>query len=242
MIKKIVFGVKSNMTNKLSELTWEEIKYNSKKDEKLIIPIGTCEQHGKHLPLNTDTLIAEYMAEILSKELGIMIAPTVNYGINLPCDRYYSGTSSIDKEVLSKTIHQITDWGELQGFKKFFLITAHGDPFHIEALKSVKKDIIHVLEIYDVEIDDILEKQTCVKHACEAETSVMLYLFPDKVRTDIIYDFETPFEEFIHYLEHRKDESIENSPGCQGYPSFANPKKGKFIFERIKEKCLKSFS
>lgn len=68
---------------KLEELTWKEVEEYLKTDKRLIVPIGTCEQHGLHLPLNTDTLVADKLAEYLSQETGILVSPTLNYGINL---------------------------------------------------------------------------------------------------------------------------------------------------------------
>lgn len=222
----------------LSEFTWEEISLYLRKKNGLIVPVGICEQHSKHLPLNTDTLISEYISNYLSEMTNILVSPSVNYGIGLPCDRYYPGTSSVQYEDLKNYVSSIVKWWRLQGFKKFFVITAHGDPFHLKALRETGYEGVYVLDVYDIDFDGILEKQDEVKHACEAETSVILYLYPEKVRIDKIEDFETPFEEFKDYLYHKKDEPIEGSPGCQGYPSFATREKGKKILKRMEENAL----
>jgi len=222
----------------LSNLTWEAVSYYLKEKDSLIIPIGICEQHSKHLPLNTDTLVAEYIAAFLSEQTGILIAQTFHYGVGFPCDRFFSGSSSISYENLNRTITSLINWWKLQGFEKFFLISAHGDIFHLKALKEVNHDNVFVLEVYNINFDGILDKQKTVKHACEAETSVMLYLFSEKVRTNKIEDFETPFEEFKAYLHHLKDDPIPDSPGCQGYPSYATKQKGEKIVAIIKENAL----
>jgi creatinine amidohydrolase len=62
----------------LSNLTWEEVSHYLKEKDSLIFPIGISEQHSKHLPLNTDTLVAEYIAVFLSEQTGILIAPTLH--------------------------------------------------------------------------------------------------------------------------------------------------------------------
>lgn len=223
----------------LDKLTWLEIKQYLEHNKSMIIPVGTCEQHSKHLPLNTDTLITERIAYFLSEETGIIIAPTINYGINLPCDRYYSGTTSLTEPILQKLLSSIIEWWKLQGFEKFYILSAHGDTVHLNALSKVDKADIHVLELYDLDVEDILEKQKKVKHAGEAETSLMLFLYPEMVRKDEIEDFETPFEVFKDYLEHKKIEPIKGSPGCQGYPSVATKEKGRIIFSRMKKRALK---
>jgi len=222
----------------LADLRWDEVSVYLKEKDGLIIPIGMCEQHSKHLPLNTDTLVAEYICNYLSEKTKMLVAPTFNYGVGLPCDRFYPGSSSIQYEDLRNTISSLISWWKLQGFKKFFLISAHGDPFHLKALRETGYDRVFVLEVYDINLDGILEKQKTAKHAGEAETSAMLYLFPEKVIKGKIEDFETPFEEFKDYLNHLRDEPILNSPGCQGYPTFATKEKGGKIVEIMKENAL----
>ncbi len=59
----------------LADLTWEEVNYYLREKDSLIIPAGICEQHSKHLPLNTDTIVAEYISKNLSQKTGILIAP-----------------------------------------------------------------------------------------------------------------------------------------------------------------------
>ncbi|MFH1851320.1 MAG: creatininase family protein [Candidatus Neomarinimicrobiota bacterium] len=222
----------------LADLTWEEVSAYLSKQDSLIIPAGICEQHSKHLPLNTDTIIAEYIADYLSRKTGILIAPTVNYGVGLPCDKIYAGTTSIEYEDLNNTLTAIIDWWKFQGFKNFFIVTAHNDPFHMQALRNIGHPNVFVLDIYAVAYDGILEKQSSTKHAGEIETSVLLYLYPEKVRKTKIEDFETPFEEFKDYLYHLKMTPIPSSPGCQGYPSFATAEKGARIVGLIKENAL----
>lgn len=223
---------------KLESLTWPEVKNYLRNKQSIIIPVGTCEQHGEHLPLNTDTLVAEYISDYLSDVMEVLVAPNVNYGVNLPCDRFYSGTTTVSEGVLKSYVSALLDWWELQGFNQFYIVTSHGDPIHLRALKGINSEKISVLELYNLDLLGILEKQKNVKHACEGETSVMLYLFPDKVRKDKIKDFETPFEIFKDYLDHTKMDPIENSTGCQGYPSYASVEKGEKIINLMKKKSL----
>ncbi|MDD5656836.1 MAG: creatininase family protein [Elusimicrobia bacterium] len=223
---------------KLADLTWPEAAARIAANPQLTIPVGTVEQHGRHLPLNTDILVAESCAEFLSNEFGLLIAPTVNYGVNLPCDRIYPGTTTIPAETLQSTLSSLVEWWKLQGFQRFLVLSAHGDPHHIRALRDAASACAHVLELYDFKMDDLLETQPCAKHACEAETSIMLHLFPALVRQDQIVDFETPFEQFRPYLHHEKTDPIAGSPGCQGYPSRASAEKGKRLWTRMQEHAL----
>lgn len=209
-------------------------------NRNLIIPVGTCEQHGPHLPLNNDILCAEYFAQELSKATGCLIAPTINYGVNLPCDRAFAGTTSISKETLVKFVGEIVDWWRSQGFEMFFIITFHGDPFHIEALSSISEDV-HLIEPYEIDYSDILDKQTTMRHACEAETSVALYLYPKKVKILSMNESDIVFEDFRDYLFHEKTDTPKGYIGCLGYPKSADAQKGKIIVERMKDRVFSEY-
>lgn len=223
---------------KLCEQTWEQVTGYLKKHNELIIPIGTCEQHGKHLPISTDTIIAEYFADYLSKKTGIIIAPTVNYGVNTPCDRLISGTTSISESTLKQTVSEIINWWKDQGFKKFYCISAHGDIFHIRAIKKSNPRFVEVLELFRIDYKNILQKQDECEHACEAETSVMLYLFPTLVIKSRVEDYYASSEEIQPRIEHKNPRPLRNCPGSVGFPSFATKEKGQLIIDRMRRKSL----
>jgi creatinine amidohydrolase len=67
------------------------------RDHRLIIPGGTCEQHGPHLPLGSDSIIVERLASDLSAEFGVLVAPTVEYGVNVETERGFAGNASVRK-------------------------------------------------------------------------------------------------------------------------------------------------
>ena len=217
----------------LVDLTWSEVeKYISEVNDNLIIPVGTCEQHGHHLPLGNDTFIVEYMADILSEKTNALVAPAINYGVNLPCDVHLAGTTSIKPETLMEIILSITDWWRKQGFKHFLLLTYHGDPFHIQAMEKISDDIM-LYEIAEIDYSDILEKQSSIRHACEAETSVALYLYPEKVKMESVREHDIQFDDFRKYLFHEDSSLPEGYVGNLGYPSYATKEKGCEIINRM---------
>ena len=65
------------------------------RDPRLIIPVGTCEQHGPHLPMGGDTIIVERLARDLSAEFGVLLAPTMEYGVNAETERSFAGNASL---------------------------------------------------------------------------------------------------------------------------------------------------
>src|SRR5437868_7041209 len=85
------------------EMRPTEIAEVLSRDQRLIVPVGTCEQHGPHMPLGSDTIIVERLADDLSAEFGVLRAPTVEYGVNVVTEREYAGNGSITR----KTLHRI---------------------------------------------------------------------------------------------------------------------------------------
>lgn len=224
----------------MADMTFNEVSEHLKTDSTLIVPVGTCEQHGYHLPLNNDILAVEFFAGILSQKTGHLIAPTVNYGVNLPCDMLMTGTATLTCGLLREIIVSLTGWWRAQGFSRFILLTFHGDPFHIEALSNIGTDV-YLIEPYEIEYSDILEKQSTMRHACEAETSVALYLYPQKVRMNCVREHDIPYSIFEECLFHRNCTEPEGYVGNLGFPSAASAEKGKMLVERMIAKMMKDY-
>jgi len=219
----------------ISEMTRKEIKEYIGKSGTLILPVGTCEQHGFHLPLNTDTVCVEYFAKRLAKATGALIAPTLNYGVNLPVDKSFAGTAGITSELLRGQILELLNWWRHQGFSAFVILTYHGDPFHEDALSELGPDVLSV-RTYDIQYDDVLTMQDSVEHACEAETSMMMYLCPESVKIECAPEEELELPNHDDYLYHRNKDLpegyIDRMSGASGYPKMATPEKGKILAER----------
>ena len=191
--------------------------------------------------LGNDTFIAEYMANALSEKTKALVAPTINYGVNLPCDVHLTGTTSIKPETLREIIVSITDWWKRQGFKRFLLLTYHGDPFHIQAMENISDDI-KLYELSEIEYSDVLEKQSSIRHACEAETSVALFLYHEKVKMESVREHDIQFEDFKKYLFHEESSLPEGYVGNLGYPSYATKEKGRIIVNRMVDSMINECS
>jgi creatinine amidohydrolase len=118
---------------RLKEMIPSEVAAAQAADSRLIIPVGTCEQHGPHLPLSCDTLIVERLADDLSAEFCVIRAPTVEYGVNSTTERVFAGNGSVRKKTLHRMLNDLLDSWESCGFEEFILLTAHGHDPHQEA-------------------------------------------------------------------------------------------------------------
>ena len=68
---------------RLKEMRPDQVAAVLSRDQRLIVPVGTCEQHGPHMPLGADTIIVERLADDLSADFQVLRAPTLEYGVNV---------------------------------------------------------------------------------------------------------------------------------------------------------------
>ena len=111
---------------RLKELIPVEVAAILQEDPRLIVPVGTCEQHGPHLPLGCDTIIVERLADDLSAEFGVLRAPTVEYGVNVEAEQGFIGNGSVRKKTLHRMLNDLLASWESSGIREFILLTAHG--------------------------------------------------------------------------------------------------------------------
>ena len=136
----------------------------------VLVPVGSIEQHGPHLPLDTDTTIAVAVADRVASELpGSWVAPAVSYGSSGE-HQSFSGTASVGTEALThqlvELVRSLRTWAS-----RVVIVNAHGG--NVTALKA----------------SDELEWVPCATedvdlHAGYTETSLMLHLRPESVRLD----------------------------------------------------------
>lgn len=219
----------------LDELSWIDVAAHLARDSRLIVPVGAMEQHGPHLPLGTNVLIARRIALDLSTEFGVLRAPTFYYGVNVRTERAYAGTASMSKKTLNRALNEILSTWEQQGVTEFIIITAHRHEPHLEALASLltRRARIRVIEVWDVDVADLLLGQETPLHADEAETSLMLYLYPELVRMDRARDFELPPDAFRRYIRGSLPVPPAGGAGVVGRPCAATAETGRRIYERI---------
>ena len=205
---------------------------------RLIVPVGTCEQHGPHLPLGCDSVIVERLADDLSAEFGILVAPTIEYGVNVATARPLPGNASVRRKTLRRWVNDLLLEWERQGVEEFLILTAHGHAPHQEALGTVvtERARVRVIDIFSIELGSLFERAEGPIHGGEVDTSLLLFLAPHLVRMDEARDFILPETTVRRYRRGSTMRLPGVCPGSVGEPTRASAEKGQRVFEFIKER------
>ena len=219
----------------MKELTPSEVAALIAEDPRLIVPVGTCEQHGPHLPLGCDTFIVERLADDLSAEYGVLRAPTLEYGVNVEAERDFAGNGSVRKKTLHRMLNDLLASWEATGVREFILLTAHGHDPHQEALATVITSVsrVRVVDAFAVNVADLLEGQSEPMHGDEVDTSIMLHLAPHLVRMELAEDYMMSREALRRYRRGWL-RVPKGSSGSIGRPTLATAAKGKALYDRIR--------
>ncbi|MBN1214337.1 MAG: creatininase family protein [Candidatus Lokiarchaeota archaeon] len=210
------------------------------------IPIGSFEQHGPHLPPETDYLIAKKITKAIAKDFSKKILKGIKIGISTEHIEF-NMTRSITPEIFISKIKKVIS--KIGKKSILIIINAHGG--NIETLKEIQhlfQNQIIILNTFSLIKESLKQYRTSeiggICHAGEFETSLMMYLYPKKVKIqnlkkkDIVYvpSLDPNFEN-----EKPKDwKTIQFSKsGVLGDPLHANKRKGNIWFENIVKNALK---
>jgi len=221
-----------NTPVRLDRLSWPEAAEWFRGDPRLLLPVGSCMQHGPHLPLCTDTVIVERLARDVAARAGLLLAPTVAYGVACERDQAYAGTASLDRKTLHRVLNElVSTWGR-QGLEEIALITTNGFARNIQALAMVMADTVRVrsIDTHALDLSAFLVQGNAPERGGELETSLLLYLEPELVRQEWILD---SVSETMATGNARASSPMPGSPGVVGRPSLASAEKGKQIYEHI---------
>lgn len=221
---------------RLKEMRPAEIAAVLGRDQRLIVPVGTCEQHGPHMPLGSDTIIVERLADDLSAEFAVLRAPTVEYGVNVVTEREYAGNGSVSRKTLHRMLNDLVATWEASGVREFILLTAHEHDPHLEALSTLVTSVarVRVVDIFGIDFRDLLEGQGEPMHGDEVDTSLILFIAPHLVAQELAQDYMMSREELRRYRRGWL-KVPKGSPGSIGRPSLASVAKGAAIYKRIHE-------
>jgi len=170
----------------LQEMTWTDVKEYLGSSDMVIIPLGSTEQHGPHLPLGTDYFLAMGVLEKISAKTGVVVAPVLLAGYS----EYHSGfpgTLSIKPDTMVQVLFESAQMLLKYGFRRLMFFNSHGGN------NIVQQKIIHRInqetEAVAAAIGyggpiQVEDEEFFDWHAGIEETSDMLYLKPELVRME----------------------------------------------------------
>jgi creatinine amidohydrolase len=171
----------------LQEKSSQDVGDYLKSDDRVIIPVGSTEQHGSFAPLGTDTYVAVTLAEEASARAGVLTSPPLWFGWS-PHHLVRPGTISIRAEVLIEVLFDVIKSLADHGFRKFVIINGHRI-VNISWMQIAAERAQRELKVKVVIFDPAYMSKEIVKelgfgpigHAEEIEISHMLYRYPDLV-------------------------------------------------------------
>ncbi len=235
-------------TNVWNELRSPEIGEAAREGAVVLIPTGATEQHGAHLPVDTDivssTAVAMRAAEQVD-EFPVLVANAGHLGFSPECMEH-PGTISLRLETFVAMIADIVKSIYEHGFDKVMVVNGHGG--NIPPLRAAAWQLttdgypLAITTYWELIVDE--QKQYLqgpvhhIRHACEFETSMMLHLRPEGVEMDLAVDSTTPPWNPNLASDPLRNEGVffpsvfrRAGPGLVGAPSFATAETGKKLFE-----------
>ncbi|MCL2477991.1 MAG: creatininase family protein [Treponema sp.] len=176
------------------EQTRVQIAEFVKKNAVIILPIGTTEEHGLHLPVETDAIIAEYMGERLGQAcqgagLPVLVLRTIYYGFSMSIVRKWPGCPNINDRTFMDYIFSMIDSLVKEGFRKIVLLDCHGN--HDCLLRTVMREIADKHNVFIMTLapmtlgsavyNKIKKDKEGDIHGGEYETSCILHIAPHLV-------------------------------------------------------------
>jgi len=230
----------------IEEMTPQEITDALKEVDTVVVPLGSVEQHGSHLPVGTDTLIPITVAKRVAERTKVLVAPPIYYGNSLSMIGM-KGVFTVTPDTLASLLFDLCKSFSKQGFKKIVFLNGHGGNTQVLSFIGQKARMetgaliirIDWWEIVAQEILKICEKE--LEHADEGETSMMLACRPELVDMTEAAKDET-WDKLVKALTGGKPKNMPqvyvpfskwSKKGLIGDATKASKRKGEKILEAV---------
>jgi creatinine amidohydrolase len=183
------------VSRKLGELSWTDAQAARDRGALVLLPVGSTEAHGPHLPLATDAILSDELARRAAAALearghDVLVAPTLTYAITDYASEF-AGTISLEPETATALVADVCRSLIAQGFKRVCLVNSHLEPAHVASLKEACTRVEQrtgVRPLFPDQLDrrwartltEEYKRGAC--HAGSYETSLVLAARPELVR------------------------------------------------------------
>ena len=239
----------------MAEMTWYEFDERKEKDV-VILPVGSVEQHGPHLPLFTDTIISEGFAKLLGERVNGIVMPAINYGYkSQPASGggpLFPGTIDLNGKTLISLVMDILEELIRDGVKKIAIVNSHfeNQAFLLEAIDLVSKKMPTGTKIIMMSWWDLISQPTidkvfdevefpgwALEHAAITETSLILKFAPNLVHMDRLIDEK--IEEVPTYQVYPIPKDLVPKSGLLSIGRTSSKEKGELIINESLETMIK---
>ena len=225
---------------KLETLSWPAAERYFAANPVVVLPLGAAaKEHGPHLPLNNDALIACWFADALCRQRPIVVAPLINTSF-YPAFIDYPGSISLRMETARDLIVDCCNSLARHGLTRFYVLNTGLSTLRplAEARAQLAADRVFDYLVLDDALQalppDLLQQQYG-SHADEAETSLMLHIAPEVVDMTCAVDDGAEGE---GRLSRVRGEGLWSPSGVYGQSTLASADKGRIIAECILQHCL----
>lgn len=229
-----------------NRLTWEEMNEAIAMQKAVILPTGSTEQHGRHLPLEVDAFLTESICLEVGRRVPdrVLVLPPISYGLNLH-HIDFPGTIHIEPEVFIAFCLNITKSVAYHGFKKILIVNGHGSNGPLVNLIA-RKTVLATESLcaavgyssLAMEAFNQVRDTEVIAHSDEFETSLYLYLAAERVQmdkavagSDVTGKYMSSDSTSGYPVRFNDFWGRWTKSGVHGDPTAATAEKGKIIFE-----------
>ncbi len=242
------------------ELKWTDVDCDDTAQRVVVLPLGSLEQHGHHLPLLTDTMIGAEIVRRAELQLGAeaYFLPILWIGAS---DHHlaFPGTVSLQNSVYIAVITDMLNSLIGAGYRKIFLLNAHGGNINPARMaiydvqlkhKQMSELIVAFSSWWVISAPDIQAiselNQKIVTHACELETSMILCLRPELVDMSVACGTSIPFDSKFYTPDFSGSSRVDISKmfdqlsvyGAFGHPELGTSEKGEALYSVVTEQVV----
>jgi creatinine amidohydrolase len=240
-----------NARVRMSELSWVEVERRLARNAVVIVPVGSLEQHGHHLPLGVDTFLATTIAERVALRIDAVVAPAIPYGYKSQPRTgggdHFPGTTGLDGATLTGIVRDVVRQLARHGAKRIAIVDGHfeNEMFLTEAvdlaIRDLRRDGVLDTRVVKLRYFEEVPEATirllwpndypgmALEHAALMETSMMLHVAPELVTSATAPD--EPAAVFPGYDVYPPDRSLVPPSGALSPSRRATAEFGEHLVE-----------